>query len=288
MNKVLLIGVSVLGLFLSSEAYSSYCNMTQCCGSDESVFCPNSTSDEVCTAGCGCCNDTTHEVVESSKKGYWNCCNKTTEEIYWNGSKALCCDGKKYKNGTDTEECCTGDKATNPTQKKVAVSGAPITGLETCCSISTYGPNPTAYWDGSSAKCCKGKSACLTEDGTKECFCCTATEMQNSQEKCEACNASWMVVSGWPGEQTLGCGGDEFCQVLCNGASWCNTYKHNLFYMAGPEDFFYGCGGGEAYCSARYNGSWERRDDDGGATGCWVGDNLVEQFGTYLEGPIQS
>ena len=156
MNKVLLIGVSVLGLFLSSEAYCAYCST--CCASAETVFCPHSDSSEECTAGCDCCDEETHSIVESSKKGYWNCCNKKTEEIYWNGSAALCCDGKKYKNGADTEECCTGDKATNPTQKKVAVSGAPITGLETCCSISTYGPNPTAYWDGSSAVCCKGQA----------------------------------------------------------------------------------------------------------------------------------
>ena len=134
MNKVLLIGVSVLGLFLSSEAYCAYCST--CCAGDETVFCPNSTSDEVCTAACGCCNDTTHEVVESSKKGYWNCCNKTTEEIYWNGSAALCCNTQ--------------------THRVAKVQGSPEV-LDKCCDIKTYGEEPTAYWNGSSAQCCKGK-----------------------------------------------------------------------------------------------------------------------------------
>jgi len=121
----------------------------------------------------------THKVVEDvlgAPNGEEACCSiesyGKSPTGYWNGSSAQCCKGKARKNGVDSDgqvkyACCEGDTAENPTQKKVSVLDAP-NGEETCCDIATYGANPTAYWNGSSAVCCKGEAKKKT-DGTYVC-----------------------------------------------------------------------------------------------------------------------
>ena len=121
----------------------------------------------------------THKVVEDvlgAPNGEEACCSiesyGKSPTGYWNGSSAQCCKGKARKNGVDSNgkevyACCTGDTAENPTHKKVSVLDAPH-GEETCCDIATYGANPTAYWNGSSAQCCKGEAK-KKSDGTYVC-----------------------------------------------------------------------------------------------------------------------
>ncbi|MBO7332908.1 MAG: hypothetical protein J6U64_04515 [Alphaproteobacteria bacterium] len=126
----------------------------------------------------------THKVVEDvlgAPNGEEACCSiesyGKSPTGYWNGSSAQCCKGKARKNGVDSDgqvkyACCEGDTAENPTQKKVSVLDAP-NGEEACCDIATYGSNPTAYWNGSSAVCCKGEAKKKT-DGTY--VCCSVVE----------------------------------------------------------------------------------------------------------------
>ena len=121
----------------------------------------------------------THKVIDEvlgAPNGEEACCDiatyGTSPTAYWNGSSAQCCKGKARKNGVDSNgkevyACCTGDTAENPTHKKVSVLDAPH-GEETCCDIATYGANPTAYWNGSSAQCCKGEAK-KKSDGTYVC-----------------------------------------------------------------------------------------------------------------------
>ena len=137
----------------------------------------------------GCCtgskgNNKTHKVttVLGAPNGEEACCDietyGTSPEAYWNGSTAVCCQGEIYKNGVDEKgnteyACCSGDTSENPTDKKVSVSGAP-NGEEVCCDIATYGASPTAYWNGSSGQCCKGKATPVLGSPNNEYTCCDA------------------------------------------------------------------------------------------------------------------
>ena len=85
-----------------------------------------------------------------------------------NGS---CCAGEKFKNIEENYSCCQGATSFDPTHVVVSVFGAPVYGLQTCCDIATYGENPTAYWDGAKAVCCKGDA--YQENGNW--YCCDGT-----------------------------------------------------------------------------------------------------------------
>ena len=134
-------------------------------------------ADDSGTATYGCCegtkgNNKTHKVVDAlgAPNGEQACCKRGEDgsvTAYWNGSSASCCLGKVQKTGSKSYGCCSGDTIKNPTHKKVSVLDAP-NGEETCCDISIYGENPTAYWKNGSAICCKGQAA-KKDDGTYVC-----------------------------------------------------------------------------------------------------------------------
>ena len=88
---------------------------------------------------------------------------------YWNGNSAQCCKGDAYKSNANGYGCCD---TTNGAYVVVDVEGAPTDDLQICCSTSTYGSNPTAFWNGSSAQCCNGVAQCITHEGKQVCRCC--------------------------------------------------------------------------------------------------------------------
>ena len=92
---------------------------------------------------------------------------------YWNGNSAQCCKGDAYKSNANGYGCCD---TTNGAYVVVDVEGAPTDDLQICCSTSTYGSNPTAFWNGSSAQCCNGVAQCITHEGKQACKCCADGE----------------------------------------------------------------------------------------------------------------
>ncbi|MBQ4084388.1 MAG: hypothetical protein IJC30_01870, partial [Alphaproteobacteria bacterium] len=72
----------------------------------------------------------------------------------------------------------------NPTQVVVSAVGAPD-GQKACCSIETYGANPTAYWDGSFSHCCKGTPYRLGTDaeGNATYECCSGATEENPTQR---------------------------------------------------------------------------------------------------------
>ncbi|MBQ4084574.1 MAG: hypothetical protein IJC30_02825, partial [Alphaproteobacteria bacterium] len=121
----------------------------------------------------GCCEGAfglhpTHKVVPVLGSQYGEekeekCCSiedfGENPTAYWNGVSVECCKGKPIKNGVDADgkqmyACCEG-ATENPTHAVSEVKGAPHA-LELCCDMGRFGDEPTAYWNGSSAQCCKG------------------------------------------------------------------------------------------------------------------------------------
>ena len=73
----------------------------------------------------------------------------------------------------------------------VSVTGAPSeTFASACCSIETYGKNPTAFWNYSynSAECCDGQAMCGELNGKKICSCC--------KNECIGCNNDGTCPAG--------------------------------------------------------------------------------------------
>ena len=249
MNKVLLITVSVLAVLASFETNASYCDV--CC-TEGVVFCPYTTENDVCTAGCGCCNLDTHDVMESKlKTGYWDCCKKG-ETVYWNGGQTGCCNAKAYKQSATAEACCTGATATNPTHKVVTVEGAPTADLETCCSIATYGENPTAYWDGTKAQCCKGIVACLDGD----CICCPTSTC--GTENVFAYRDTYLGIACCNGKLFDMDLTDEYNEVLCCKA------KYDVYQDVSGESWYDCCAPNNGFTElinvdaglCHYDGEW--------------------------------
>ena len=257
MNKVLLITVSVLAVLASFETNASYCDV--CC-TEGVVFCPYTTENDVCTAGCGCCNLDTHDVMQSKlKTGYWDCCKKG-ETVYWNGTKTACCNAKAYKQSATTESCCTGATATNPTHKVVTVEGAPTAGLEMCCAIPKNG-NVSAYWSGSSARCCEGV-VYKDDSGNYRCLDCLKTTsclsgeddcLPELEKQCAACN--FEVSADYMGEYVYAyeCGGNNYCKTHYGAGTWQKILSTN------GRDIDVSSCGGDDYCKAVYGeGSWTK------------------------------
>jgi len=205
MNKILSLGFFGC-LFFSTYAFSYCSGMDVCCSPETEVYCPYSTSSEKCTAGCDCCDLSTHEVVNSElNEDYYTCCKKEEEKVYWNGSSVQCCGGKVWKKDENSEACCHGDKTTNPTEKVVSVKYASITDLQTCCDIKTYGDSPTAYWNGSSAQCCKGQVYEPWEgSGEYDDWACCDGEVYDVSDYEKGCCES-------PGSVTDALGGEQAC-----------------------------------------------------------------------------
>lgn len=102
---------------------------------------------------------------------------------YWDGRSAQCCEGSTYKtgiddSGKDTYGCCTGTRGLKAEKINGVVSllGSP-NGEQACCRYyeDENGKKHlhTAYWNGSSAQCCKGIAYQPKGKEVKEYDCCT-------------------------------------------------------------------------------------------------------------------
>ena len=225
----------------------------QCCAG--TVY--KTGKDESGTETYGCCQGTkapkeerTHGVVSvlGAQNGEEGCCPYYEEEgkkklgtAYWNGSSVQCCNGTPRKSGVDKNgkpvyTCCEGKK----THKVTSVLDAP-NGEEACCSVASYGENPTAYWNGSGPTCCKGDAKKKIDNSGY--VCCPVETCSDGQEPVDN------YVDG------IGVCGKVCCEVKADEEGY-----YDDGYYSGPWKRTYGvsgaidgkcCGGETSYTVSR-------------------------------------
>ena len=261
---------------------------TKCCPlTDEAYWNYQSQSAECCPNSFG--ENTLNNVYNvKGKTGVWHCC-PSSEKAYWNGSTVGCCSGSlyvsAYREGLEVYNCCDTTDGFYAVAEVMGSSQSGIGNLETCCSTSVYGQNPSAYWDGNKAQCCSGtvykdvngyrccpSDSVVTDvvgatDGLQTCCavsaygnepsawwyeapnelfdsyavccqtgveatpygCCDLKTMANNKDLCRACGYSWeksavYYLSGETCDRTnYQCGGNQYCQDRYgSGSEWCS------------------------------------------------------------------
>ena len=305
MNKTLFLMLSIIGLFGAQQLLAEdYCNMTQCCEHEtDKIYCPYTTSTEVCTGGCQCCNGAvykdndgknkccnsdTHvldESVDGLSSGEAYCCEKDTPNAFWRGGQYACCKGTYA-----THNVPNGDM------------GAP----SGCCPENTTAK--TAEKTGASYCCKNGWQAFGTTDSSRKSYgnssygCCPIKEKVNDVEynytvledgRC--CTAG---IKGGPCCQIdnpvllLQLGSTDNSHVCCPaGTETAATHNVPRSDMGAPS----GCcpegttaqkakGYNESYCckegSQVFRGTYDQRSYDGFNAGCCPSTHKVTEDGT--------